>query len=35
VKRYREDKPATQADSIDAVRALYQAQTGGEVVNDG
>jgi ATP-dependent DNA ligase I len=26
VKRYREDKPASQADTIDAVRALYRGQ---------
>jgi DNA ligase 1 len=28
VKRYRDDKPAAQADTIATVRALYQAQTG-------
>jgi DNA ligase-1 len=28
VKRYRSDKSASQADTIEAVRALYQAQTG-------
>ena len=28
VKRYRQDKAATQADTIATVRALYQAQTG-------
>lgn len=28
VKRYRADKSASQADTIEAVRALYQAQTG-------
>ncbi len=28
VKRYRSDKSAAQADTIDTVRALYQAQTG-------
>jgi ATP-dependent DNA ligase len=28
VKRYRSDKSAAQADTIDTVRSLYQAQTG-------
>jgi len=30
VKRYRPDKRAEQADTIDAVRAIYAAQTRGE-----
>ena len=30
VKRYRSDKSAAQADTIDTVRSLYQAQTGGD-----
>jgi DNA ligase-1 len=30
VKRYRPDKRAEEADTIDTVRALFQRQTGSE-----